>query len=144
MAFQIGADCKAFHNTGTFATPVWDEVTNAEVVQQGLEAAEAEFRNRGIGFVQSAPGLIKGTVELTLTWNNGADTDFEALRDAFTGKTLIDMWFLDGAVASGNQGMRAEYAVLSMSRAEPFEEGVTVTFTLAPGVTDNAASWKVQ
>ena len=141
MAYKIGIDCKAYHNTGTFSTPVWDEITNAEVVQQGLEAAEVEFRNRGIGFVQSAAGLIKGSVEITLTWDSGTNIDFDALRDAFTGKTLIDIWFLDGAVSSGNQGLRAEFAVLGMSRAEPLEEGVSVTFTLAPGVTSNAAAW---
>ena len=142
MAYEIGVDCKVFRNTSVWGTPAWDELTNIEVVQQGLEAAEAEFRNRGIGFVQSAPGLIKGTIELTLTWTPGTNADYEALRDAFTGKNTIDLWFLDGASAtSDNQGLRADFAVLSMSRAEPLEEGVTVTFTLAPGVSVNAASW---
>ena len=82
--------------------------------------------------------------ELTLTWSRGTNADYEALRDALIDDTLIDLWLLDGdATTVGHQGDRFEYTVLSESREEGLEDTVKVTFSIAPGVTENAGGNKV-
>ena len=41
MGYKLGVDAKLYVNTGTFAAPVWSELTNARDVTVPLEASEA-------------------------------------------------------------------------------------------------------
>jgi len=85
--------------------------------------------------------LKDGTVEFEMVWSAG-DTDFEAFRDAWLNGTLIDCWVLDGSSStSGNQGLRAEFAVLNFTRNEPLEDVVTASVTIRPGISSNAPAW---
>ena len=47
MAVKLGLDAKLFRNTGTFATPTWNEITNVRDVTLNLEAGEADVTTRG-------------------------------------------------------------------------------------------------
>ena len=42
MAVKLGLDAKLFHNTGSYATPTWDEITNVRDLTLNLEAGEAD------------------------------------------------------------------------------------------------------
>jgi len=137
MGFILGKDCKVFRNTGTWSSPTWSEITKVEVATQSIEAAEAEFKNRGLQFTQSAGGILTASIDLALTHFAGVDADYELLRDAIVvdPKTLLDMFFADGASAtSKTQGLRGHFAVINMGRDEPLEDGVKNTFTVKPAV----------
>lgn len=137
MGYILGKDCKVFNNSGTWASPTWDEFTNVEVAGSSIEAAEAEFKNRGLQFSQSAGGILTASIDLTLTHFAGTDADYELLRDAIVvdPKTLLDMFIADGPSAtSKTQGLRGYFTVLNMGRDEPLEDGVKNTFTIKPGV----------
>ena len=47
MAVKLGLDAKLFHNTGSYATPTWDEITNVRDLTLNLEAGEADVTTRG-------------------------------------------------------------------------------------------------
>lgn len=142
MTAVLGMNCKLFRNTGSYASPTWDEVTNTKDVTQTVEKSEADATTRANNGWRATMGALKdATVEFQMVWNPG-DADFEAFRDAFLNDTLIDCAALDGdMVTSGSQGLRAEFSVLTFSRNEPLEEVVTVDVTLKPGYTDNAPVW---
>ena len=42
MPVKLGLDAKLFQNTGTYATPTWDEITNVRDLTLNLEAGEAD------------------------------------------------------------------------------------------------------
>ncbi len=138
----IGLNAKLYRNTGTYGSPTWDEVTNVRDLSTNLETGEAEGSTRGGGgWRQVLTTLKDGTVEFEMVWEPG-DTDFEAFRDAWLNGTLIDCWVLDGSSStSGNQGLRAEFAVLNFSRPEPLEEVLTASVTMRPGISSNPPAW---
>lgn len=142
MAFVLGINAKAYHNTGTYGTPVWDEMPNVKDVTISGDTSEADLTTRGGGgWAQVAGVITSGQVEFTSIWDP-ADTDLDAILTAWTGKTLIDMAFMDGAIATaGNQGLRAEMAVLNFTRNEPLEGALTVDITVKPGYSSNAPTW---
>ena len=143
MAFSIGVDAKAYRNTGTFSTPVWDEMANVQDVTQSQGAGEAEIKVRGNAYAQYKRGIIAASVSLSMGFDP-ADADFQAVRDAHINHTLADMQFLDAASATSTaQGLRAEWEVMDFERSEGLEDGLAVTFTLKPGISTNAPSWTI-
>lgn len=142
MAFVLGINAKAYHNTGSYGTPTWDEMPNVKDVTVSGDTSEADLTTRGgSGWAQTAGVITSGQVEFQAVWD-AADTDLEAILDAWTGKTLIDMAFMDGNIATtGQQGLRAEFAVLNFTRNEPLEGALMVDITLKPGYSSNAPTW---
>lgn len=142
MAFVLGMNAKAYHNTGSYGTPTWDEMPNVRDVEINGEAAEADLTTRGGGgWRQRAATIRDGQVEFSSIWDT-ADTDLMAVKDAWKAGTLIDMAFMDGDIAtSGSQGMRAEMAVTQFTRSEGLEDALTVNVSVAPGYSDNAPTW---
>lgn len=141
---QIGSDCKLYHNTGTYATPTWDEVPIVRDLELNLEKGQADITTRaGAGWIQRIGTLKDGSIEFGIVWESG-DADFEAFRDAFLDNTLIDVAAMDGAIAtSGNQGLRAEMECLSFSRSEPVAGAVEASVNVSPGFSTNAPEWLV-
>ena len=135
MAHKVGIDCKAYRNsanTNTWNSPTWSELTNISDVTINQERGEAEIRKRGSDDVLYFSTLMSRGVEFQLIYNTG-DADFEAIKDAFDDKSLIDMAFLDGNVnTNGTQGFRAEFDVISFNIAQPLEEGSTVDVMVRP------------
>lgn len=145
MALKLGKDAKAYRNTGTWGTPVWDEVPNVKEVTSDISAGEADASSRASGGWESTlPTLKAATVEFQMNYDLG-DADFTAIKNASLNGTVIDMWFLDGSSAtSGNQGLRAEFSVIGFVRNEPLLEVMTVDVTLkASTVNGNNPEWKV-
>jgi TP901-1 family phage major tail protein len=142
MAVKLGLDAKLYRNTGTYATPVWDEITNVRDVTLNLEAGEADVTTRGNnGWRATVATLKDGSIEFEMVWDS-ADTDFTAIRDAFLNKTAVEMAVLDGDVLiTGSQGLRASFMVTSFSRNEPLEEAITVSVTMKPTYSANPPEW---
>ncbi|MCA9173015.1 MAG: hypothetical protein KDB14_00800 [Planctomycetales bacterium] len=142
MAVKLGLDAKLFHNTGSYATPTWDEITNVRDLTLNLEAGEADVTTRGnAGWRATVATLKDGSIEFEMVWDS-EDTDFIAIRDAFLNKTAVELAVLDGdVVASGSQGLRASFMVTSFSRNEPLEEAITVSVTMKPTYSANPPEW---
>ena len=146
MAIVLGLNAKLYRNTGTYATPVWDEVPNVRDLSTNLEKTDADVTTRGgNGWRQRAVTLKDGTVDFGMVWDT-ADADFTAIKDAFFNDTQVDFWVLDGdSTTTGNQGLRAEMEIGNFTRNENLEEALTVDVSIFPGrgVSGNPPEWKV-
>ena len=141
--FVIGLNAKVYRNTGSWGTPTWVEVTNIQDVSLAMEAGEFAGNTRGSKWKKFARTLLEAGVELNMLHKPGYAGQV-AIRNAFLDGTLIDLAIMDGAITtSGNEGLRAEMAVLSYNREEPLEEGLTVSSTVKPGISANEPEWKV-
>ena len=139
---KLGLDAKIYRNTGSYASPSWSEVSNVRDVTLNLEKGEADVTTRAANGWRATKGTLKEmSIEFEMLWLTG-DAGFEAVKDAFLNNTTIEFLALDGSIStSGNQGPRAEMDVISFSRNEPLEEGITVSVSLKTTQSDNPPSW---
>lgn len=144
MAVKLGLDARLYRNTGTFAAPAWNEVTNVKDLTLNLEAGEADVTTRGNnGWRATVATLKDGSIEFEMVWDT-ADNDFGAVRDAFLNRGAIEFAAMDGDITtSGSQGLRALCTVTSFSRSEALEEAIKVSVTVKPTYSVNPPSWLV-
>ena len=142
MGVKLGMDAKLYRNTGSYASPVWNEVKNVKDVTLNLEAGSADVTTRGNGGWRANIATLKdGSIEFEMVWDT-ADDDFTAIRTAFLTNAAIEFAVLDGPVAtSGSQGLRASMAITNFSRAEPLEEVIKVSVTAKPTYATNPPEW---
>lgn len=142
MGAKLGLDGRLYRNTGTFASPTWDEVKNVRDLSLNLEAGEASMTTRAnAGWEAVLASLKKASIEFQMVWDS-ADTDVTAFRDAFLNRSTIECAVMDGDIAvAGNQGLRATMAVLKFARSEALEEGMLIDITIKPAYAANAPSW---
>ncbi len=142
MGVKLGMDAKLYRNTGSYASPVWNEVKNVKDVTLNLEAGEADVTTRGnAGWRANIATLKDASLEFEMVWDT-ADDDFTAIRTAFLTNAAIEFAVLDGPVAtSGSQGLRASMAITNFSRAEPLEEAIKVSVTAKPTYATNPPEW---
>ena len=76
MSVKLGLDAKLYRNTGTFASPAWNEVINVKDLTLNLEAGEADVTTRGNnGWRATVATLKDGSIEFEMVWDT-ADADF--------------------------------------------------------------------
>lgn len=126
MGLVVGLACKTYRNTGTYGTPVWNEITLARDVTMNLEKNVAEAVARASTWRKKL-ALIK---DFNFDMNMLADTsidDHDALRDAFLNDTIVDVALADGAIATtGTQYLRADVLITSFTKGQPLEDVSTV------------------
>jgi len=143
MAGQVGLDCKFYRNTGTYGTPTWLEIPIVQEATLGLDKAKADASVRTARYKQNLPTLKSAPIELKIL-ADVADTNYDALRDAFMNDTVLDVAMANGAIATnGTEYFRADYVCFGFKRAEPLLEAATVDVALdlvysahAPGFTN--------
>ena len=142
MGVKLGMDAKLYRNTGSYASPVWNEVKNVKDVTLNLEAGEADVTTRGnAGWRANIATLKDASLEFEMVWDT-ADDDFTAIRTAFLTNAAIEFAVLDGPVAtSGSQGLRATMSITNFSRSEALEEAITVSVTAKVTYSATAPSW---
>ena len=142
MGVKLGMDAKLYRNTGSYGSPVWNEVKNVKDVTLNLEAGSADVTTRGnAGWRANIATLKDASLEFEMVWDT-ADDDFTAIRTAFLTNAAIEFAVLDGPVAtSGSQGLRASMAITNFSRAEPLEEAIKVSVTAKPTYATNPPEW---
>lgn len=142
MGVKLGLDAKLYRNTGAYASPSWNEVTNVKDLTLNLEAGEADVSTRGNGGWRANIATLKdASLEFEMVWDT-ADDDFTAIRTAFLTNAPIEFAVLDGASnAAGSQGLRASMAITNFSRSEPLEEAIKVSVTAKPTYSANAPEW---
>jgi len=144
MGQKFGYEAKLYRNTGTYASPVWNEVPNVKDLSVDIGADEADVSTRkNAGFKATAQGLKDAPVEFGMVWDT-EDLDFSAFQDAFFDGTPIEVAVMDGDIAvAGSEGLRATMAVMGFSRNEPLGEALSVAVSLKPTYADNPPEWHV-
>ena len=142
MAAVLGLNAKAYHNTGSYGTPVWDLIGNIKNLTLNMEKGEADVTTRANNGWKAMIGTLKdASVDFEMVWDT-ADTDFTAIQSAFLNNTDIEFLILDGLVATaGSQGLRATMTVSGFTRNEQLEEALTVAVKIRPTYATNAPSW---
>jgi hypothetical protein len=136
MPHVLSENAKLFRNTGTFASPTWDEITLVKDLSISLDKDETDVTVRASGgFKEFVDGMIDASLEFSMLYDD-TDTDFTALRTAFFAKTQVEVLVLDGAAtgagSTGNQGLRARMMVKSMTRNENLGEALMMDITMRP------------
>jgi len=146
--YVMGYEAKLYRNTGTYESPVWDEVVNVKDLTSGGDAEEVDVTTRkNAGYKAVVAGLKDASVEFDMVWD-ADDLDFSAFQDAFfatvPAEKAIEVAVMDGPIATaGSQGLRATMAVTNFSRNEALGEALTVSVTLKPTYADNPPEWYV-
>lgn len=141
MARKLGLAGKLFRNTGTYASPVWNEIGNVKDLTLNIEKGEADLSVRANnGWETIVATLKKASVEFTMVYDT-ADDDFTAIQTAFFSDAQIEFAIMDGAMTTGAQGLRASCEILKFGRNEPLTEGMTVPVSIKPGYSSNAPAW---
>jgi len=142
MSVKLGLDAKLYRNTGSYATPAWNEVKVVKDVTLNLEAGEADVTSRGNGGWRAIIATLKdASLEFEMVWDT-ADEDFTAIRTAFFAKSALEFAVMDGPIATaGSEGLRASMAIINFSRSEPLEEAIKVSVTAKPTYADNPPEW---
>jgi len=142
MSVRLGLDARLYRNTGTYASPIWNEITNVKDVTLNLEVGEADVSTRGTGGWRATVSALKdASIEFEMVWDT-ADDDFAAIRDAFLNRGALDLAVMDGDITTpGSQGLRATCMIASFSRNEALEEALTVSVTAKPTYAAFAPAW---
>lgn len=142
MGRILGLECKLYRNTGSYASPTWNEIGNVRDATLGMSKGEADVTTRGNNGWRAILGTLKeGTFDFSMVWDT-EDDDFTAFQEAFFGNTQVEVAIMDGDIeTSGSQGLRATMEVLSFQRQENLEEAVIAEVSLKPGYADNAPEW---
>lgn len=140
MAHVLSQNAKAYRNTGTYGSPTWDEITNVKDLTLNVTKDAVDITTRASGgWREFADGLKDASISFSIVWDT-SDTDFTAIRSAFTGNTSIEFLILDGSSATtGNQGLRATCMVSSFTRNETLGDALMVDVEIRPVKNSNAA-----
>jgi hypothetical protein len=139
----LGLEAKLYRNTGTYASPTWDEVKNVKDLSLGLEKSEADVSNRESGWEMIRGALKKATIEFQMIYDT-ADTDWTAFKNAFLNGTAVELAVMDGPIATaGSEGLRASFEVLKWSHSQNLEEALMTDISIKPTRADNPPAWYV-
>lgn len=139
--YVAGVDAKMYRNTGTFGTPVWVLVTCVQDVTVNGEGVEAPANKRGTVYGRVAVTLLNLSEEFTLLYIPG-DAGYEAIRSAFFARSMIDLAFSSGLIAtSGSEYVRHESNITKCTRNEPLEGVLTWGCTSKVRPTSNDPSF---
>jgi len=142
MAHVLSENAKLYRNTGTYGSPVWNEIALVKDLTLNMDKGDVDITTRAsFGFIERVDGLIDATVDFSMLWDT-ADDDFTALRTAFFAKTAIECLVLDGGSAVvGAQGLRASMMIKTFTRNETLGEALMVDVQLMPTKSANAPAW---
>lgn len=143
MGAVRGMDAKLYRNTGSYGSPVWNEITVAKEVTVSLSTGEADVTTRGNnGWRATIPTLKELSIDFILVFDSADTSDFDAVQTAFLNGTSLDLAALSGSVLlAGSQGPRAVCSVINFSRAEPLEDAIVYNVTAKPAYSANPPTW---
>lgn len=145
----------AYVNTGTYATPVWAQMSRITDVQRPKSRSTNDRKYRGASTVKTVTGYIKygWTFKYEIKAPNAsADAVLALLNDSMDNGTTLDVLFLNqrisqptGSFPSGAtaKGVRAPVVVTKLDEVESDEEGCTHDVELME-VEDEQSSVQVE
>ena len=140
--YQNGNEAKLFHNTGTFAAPVWAEVTNIRDLTLNVEKTQLDASTRASKWALTKTGLKKASVDFQMIFD-AADTDYGVFRDAFfsevAGEDELELAVMSEDIATvGAEGLHALFVTTTFNRNEPLDDLVLIDVAIAPTPTADA------
>jgi len=142
MAHVLAENAVLFRNTGTYASPVWDAVSQVKDLSVTQSKGEVDVTTRASGgYVEIVDGLKEASIEFSVLYDT-ADTDFVAILAAYHANTAIEFFVGDGAAATGTQGLRADCLILKADISETLGEALMCDFSAKPiKNADSAPTW---
>lgn len=141
---KLSINAKLYRNTGTFAMPVWVEVSNVQDLELSDDMTEFDASVRGGGGFSEAEPTLRN-IELTFNMRNIVeDTHMIALRTAYATRANVDLQVLDGPIATvGTHGIRARFKVFEFGKPQPLADGQMLNLRLRPAVNADGAPTEV-
>lgn len=122
---MLGRHCKAFVNTGTFASPTWVPISRFRDLTRPDSRAKAQNGDRGSDFDSTITGRRTVGVTGELRYVPGDDAS-DALKEAYDANTPVDMCFIDAPGTPGSHGQRGDFLISKWERAEPLDGAVMI------------------
>ena len=134
---NLGRNARLYRNTGTIATPVWTEVTEARDLQLPMAADQVEQSDRSTRFKLYDAGGIEMAFTGKLSYRSG-NANCEALRDLMLENCAEQMALMSGDIATaGSEGIKAGMKCFNNSHDYPFTDGMSVDIELKPSYYEN-------
>lgn len=141
MAIKLGLEGKLYRNAGSSGSPSWTEIVNVTDVTTNLTKATADVTSRANDGWRAQRGTLKEG-EITFEMFNDGGADFAFFMAAYLANDVVELLALDGPESTpGNQGLRATFDVVDMTRTEALEEGQKYSVKLVVTTGDNAPEW---
>lgn len=129
---KLGLDCRLYRNTGTSASPVWNEIVNVSDVTIPMSKGEAETSTRASTWKTRRGTLKDASIDFTLR-AVATDADYTALLNSYLNNSAIELLALDGPVATaGSQGLRAWCEVMNFQQTQALENAVGFEVSCKP------------
>ena len=137
----MGKDAKLYRNTGTNASPTWNEIPNCRDLSLGDSMSEVDVSARdGGGFALTDVGLQ--ALELSYQMiGDYSDADFVALQTAYYARTAIIFATASGTIAtSGTQYQKLPAKITKFEKGEELDGVTMFDITIKPTrVTESGA-----
>jgi hypothetical protein len=133
----LGIDCKAYLNTGVYATPVWEEVDCISDWSLTPGWAEGDASSR------ASPVQLTAKTQMTLEIGGKIQASLDgvsylALNQAALSRTPLDMMILNGPkTQTGVTGFRADWHVFGGGQDQGLGAVLYDSVTLKPAASAN-------
>lgn len=107
MSLKVGNDLKLYYNTGTDASPTWNEIQMVGDVSVDLNCNDAEVDLRVTNWLLNLPAKLTGAFNVRLA-NDIGGTNYDVLRGYFFGRTTAQYASANADIAtSGTEYFKA-------------------------------------
>ena len=135
---KAGKKVYLYRNTGTYGTPVWNQITNRRDASLNGTATEADASDADSAFDETI--VVSRALELStqLKWSTGSD-DWAVLKTAFMAdpSTSIEFAVMDGPIATtGSTGHRLTCQITQFNESYPAKDVLVADVVAKP--TPNA------
>lgn len=129
----LSADCKIYRNTGTHASPTWNEIEIVSDASRESSYDEADVTVRGSGKKRRyEPTLEAESITFTILEVED-DADFLALLDAKENRTAIEiLWVSGDRTVAGHPFVQDHYKIFGWTEGEPLNGATTINVTIKP------------
>lgn len=134
MSTIIGLDCELFHNSGTYAAPVWGACNAVKDANLEITVNEVDASRRGSGgWRQNETTLKEATLNVTFV-KDKADAVFTAIETKFQSNTSMELAVADGPNSAGTDWLTAKWKVTQWNETQGLEDVVNIeaVFRIAP------------
>ena len=145
----LGLQAVTALNSGTTADPVWSIMTNIKDESINMETSLSDITNRAAkGWRLQVGTLSDATIDSGAIYQaGGADTEFNAIRDAFLNKSRVLMGFFDGDPDGDDigvvSGLIGGFSVTNWTIGRQLEEAMMVdlSFTAREDDAGDGPQW---
>jgi hypothetical protein len=150
-ATRHGIDAFLYRNTGSYGTPVWNQVEHKRDVGLNLGGNETDLSDAASAFEQAGISHISLEFSAQLRYSVGATPNddwiaFKAAAFATGASREMELALMDGDITvSGEKGVRSWCVITGFNESQPYKGVITadVTFKPAPSADAEPAEYTV-